>query len=303
MVMLAEAGVSPPMADNENDSPAQRMAEELVARDGDKALGIVCEQWRRAEKLGDSTAADAWRRIARAIMLIELERLRRMLDETSGVTGSEKVVRRAVTTTKDVEWRRRGEPMSTSRTVPRITICGIPELGEHSAAGVTHVLSILDPNSPDPLEFAAFAPHRRLILRFHDVIEPQPDQIAPTREDVERLLVFGREVSETPEANLLIHCRAGVSRSTAAAALILMQANPEWPASMALDAVAAIRPRAWPNLLILEFGDALLGRNGEIAAAAGAIYRRVLARNPEFRYQMIAAGRGREVIAAYRKAD
>src|SRR5216683_6685761 len=129
---------------------------------------------------------------------------------------------------------------------PRITICGIPELGEHSAAGVTHVLSIRGPNSPNPPEFAAFAPHRRLILRFHDLIEPQPDQIAPTREDVERVLVFGREVSETPEAHLLVHCRAGVSRSTAAAALILMQANPEWPASAALDAVAAIRPRAWP---------------------------------------------------------
>jgi hypothetical protein len=57
--------------------------------------------------------------------------------------------------------------------------------------------------------------------------------------------------------------RAGVSRSTAAAALILMQANPEWPASAALDAIAAIRPRAWPNLLILEFGDTLLGRNVE----------------------------------------
>jgi broad specificity phosphatase PhoE len=61
-----------------------------------------------------------------------------------------------------------------------------------------------------------------------------------------------------------------------------MQANPEWPASAALDAIAAIRPRAWPNLLILEFGDALLGRNGEIVAAAGVIYRRVLARDPEF---------------------
>ena len=109
--------------------------------------------------------------------------------------------------------------MSTSRTAPRITICGIPELGEHSTAGVTHVLSILGPNSPDPPELAAFARHRRLILRFHDVIEPQPNQIAPTREDVERLLVFGRQVSETPEAHLLVHCRAGVSRSTAAAAL------------------------------------------------------------------------------------
>ena len=68
------------MADNENDSSPKRIAEELLARDGDKALGIACEQWRRAEKLGDSAAADAWRRIARAIMLSELEHLRRMLD-------------------------------------------------------------------------------------------------------------------------------------------------------------------------------------------------------------------------------
>jgi hypothetical protein len=67
----------------------------------------------------------------------------------------------------------------------------------------------------------------------------------------------------------------------------------EWPASAALDAVAAIRPRAWPNLLILEFGDALLGRNGEIVVAAGAIYRRVLARDPEFGDQMIDVGRDR----------
>jgi hypothetical protein len=49
------------------------------------------------------------------------------------------------------------------------------------------------------------------------------------------------------------------------------------------------------------FGDAVLGRNGEIVAAAGAIYRRVLARDPEFVDQMIDAGRDREVSAAYRE--
>jgi len=192
---------------------------------------------------------------------------------------------------------------SPSLLAPHITVCGIPELGEHAAAGVTHVLSLLGPDLPDPPEFAAFAPHRRLILRFHDVIEPQSNQNAPTREDVERLLAFGREVSEIPEGHLLVHCQAGVSRSTAAAALILIQANPEWPASAALDVIAAIRPRAWPNLLILELGDAVLGRNGEIAAAAGAIYRRVLERDPKFVEQMIDAGRHREVSAAYREAS
>jgi predicted protein tyrosine phosphatase len=182
----------------------------------------------------------------------------------------------------------------------RITICGILELGEHSAAGVTHVLSILGPNGADPPELAEFAPHRRLVLRFHDLIEPLPDQKGPTRTDVEHLLAFGREVIETPDAHLLVHCRAGVSRSTAAATLIMMQANPQWSARDALEAVAVLRPRAWPNLLVLELGEALLRRNGEIVAAVGEIYRRVLASDPEFGKQMIDAGRRREISIALR---
>ena len=188
--------------------------------------------------------------------------------------------------------------MTPPSTPPRITICGIPELGEHCAAGVTHVLSILDPDWPDPTAFAEFAPHRRLALRFHDIIEPIPDRLAPSREDVARLLAFGRELDGASNGHLLVHCHAGVSRSTASAALILIQARPDRPPSEALEAVAQLRPRAWPNLRILEFGDALLGRGGEIVAAAGAIYRRVLAREPGFREAMIEGGRAREVVAA-----
>ena len=90
--------------------------------------------------------------------------------------------------------------MSTSRAAPRITVCGISELGEHSVAGVTHVLSILGPNSPDPPELAAFAAHRRLILRFHDVIEPQPDQLAPTREGCCKSLVELRGANDRRSA-------------------------------------------------------------------------------------------------------
>ena len=41
--------------------------------------------------------------------------------------------------------------------------------------------------------------------------------------------------------------------------------------------------------------------NGEIVAAAGAIYRRVLARDPGFVDQMIDTGRDREVRAAHRE--
>ena len=188
--------------------------------------------------------------------------------------------------------------MRTSVPAFRVTICGIPELGEHCAAGVTHILSILGPEWPEPDDFAAFAPHRRLTLRFDDIIEPTPGMLLPSRHDVERLLEFGRELSALPQAHLLVHCHAGVSRSTASAALILAQAHPERPAAAALEAVARLRPRAWPNLRILELGDELLGRNGEIVAAAAAIYRRVLDRDPGFEAAMIDSGRGREVAAA-----
>ena len=185
----------------------------------------------------------------------------------------------------------------------RLTICGIPELDEHCAAGVTHVLSILDPDTPDPPAFAAFAPHRRLALRFHDVIELLPARLPPARADVERLLAFGHELSDTPGSHLLIHCHAGVSRSTASAALILAQARPDRSARDTLDAVAQLRPRAWPNLRMLEFGDDLLGRNGEIVAAVAAIYRRVLAREPSMQEAMIDGGRSREVLAALSAID
>jgi predicted protein tyrosine phosphatase len=188
---------------------------------------------------------------------------------------------------------------ATSTFAPfRLTICGIPELDEHCTAGVTHVLSILDPDWPDPPAFAAFPPHHRLALRFNDIIEPRPDYLAPASADVARLLAFGREPDLTAGSHLLIHCHAGVSRSTAAAALILAQARPDRAAREALEAVAQLRPRAWPNLRILEFGDALLGRNGELVAAVAAIYRGFLEREPTFEEAMIDAGRSREVIAA-----
>jgi predicted protein tyrosine phosphatase len=180
----------------------------------------------------------------------------------------------------------------------RVTICGIPELDEHRAAGVTHIVSILDPEWPDLPTFDKFAPHWRLDLRFHDIIEPKPGHLAPSRSDVARLLGFGRELDDRTGSHLLVHCHAGVSRSTAAAALIMVQMHPERPARVALDTVARMRPRAWPNLRMLEFGDALLGRNGEIIAAASAVYRRALDREPLMKEAMIDGGRSREVIAA-----
>jgi predicted protein tyrosine phosphatase len=180
----------------------------------------------------------------------------------------------------------------------QVTICGLDELAGHCAQGVSHVLSILDPGWPEPAPLNIFEVNRRLKLRFHDVIETQPGWIAPERWDVELLLAFGRDLVVSKNTHLLIHCHAGVSRSTAAAILVLAQTRPDRPADEALREVVRLRPRAWPNLRILELGDEILGRRGEIVEAARAHYRRALEREPGLAEAMIDGGRGREVAAA-----
>ena len=189
--------------------------------------------------------------------------------------------------------------MAEKQLVPfQVTICGIDELECHCAAGVTHVLSILDPGWPEPEPLGRFDVNRRLRLRFHDVIESEPGWIAPERWDVELLLAFSRDLAVSEETHLLVHCHAGVSRSTAAATLVMAQARPDRPADEVLREVVRLRPRAWPNLRILEFGDEILGRRGEIIEAARAHYRRALEREPWLAEAMIDGGRGREVAAA-----
>jgi predicted protein tyrosine phosphatase len=104
---------------------------------------------------------------------------------------------------------------------------------------VTHILSIRGPNSPDAPEFAAFAPHRRLILRFHDVIEPQPDPIAPRPAKMSSAAwpLAGRSARHR---RLICSCIAVPGCRALPPALILMQANSKWTASAALDAVAEV---------------------------------------------------------------
>jgi predicted protein tyrosine phosphatase len=180
----------------------------------------------------------------------------------------------------------------------QVTICGIEELEGHCAGGITHVLSILDPGWPEPESLSGFDINRRLRLRFHDVIEPQPGWIAPERWDIELLLAFSRDLAGATEAHLLIHCHAGVSRSTAAATLVMAQTCPDRPVDEVLREVVRLRPRAWPNLRILELGDEILGRGGKIVEAARAHYRRALEREPWLAEAMIDGGRGREIAAA-----
>ncbi len=180
----------------------------------------------------------------------------------------------------------------------RITVCGIEELAGHCETGATHVLSILDPDYPVPEAFGQYGEHERLELRFHDIIDETPGSILPQPEHVEQILAFGRGLMAESGAVLLVHCHAGISRSTAAMALILAQAMPDAPADAVLGMVHGIREKAWPNLRIMEMGDAMLGREGELVRATHALHRLQLDRRAHIGELMTQAGRGREVTSA-----
>jgi len=174
-----------------------------------------------------------------------------------------------------------------------LTVCGLDELDGHAGRGVTHVLSILDPDWPEPEAFLAFDPHFRATLRFHDAIEPAPGVVLPERADVETILAFGREAGDV--RHLLIHCHAGISRSTAAMLMVLAQAYPRESEGAAVERLLAIRPQAWPNSRMIAFADELLGYHGRLTAALSRIYAKRLKVQPDFAMLMRQANRGKEV--------
>jgi predicted protein tyrosine phosphatase len=102
-------------------------------------------------------------------------------------------------------------------------------------------------------------------------------------------------MAEPGEKRLLVHCHAGVSRSTASTVLLLAQAAPDRPEEAIMAAVARHREKAWPNLRMIEIGDALLGRNGSLIRAVRARHREVALRLPHLVQYMAGVGREREV--------
>ena len=182
----------------------------------------------------------------------------------------------------------------------RATICGIDELDGHCGAGVTHVLSVLDPGWPAPPALERLGMHERLDLRFHDIIDPLPGLRLPTERDVAALLRFGAGLAADGPEHLLVHCQQGLSRSTASLALILAQAEPSQPADAVLAEIFRLRPRAWPNLRLIEMGDALLGRGRTLVKALAQCYRARIAGRPGLADAMIEMGRGRELECALR---
>lgn len=178
----------------------------------------------------------------------------------------------------------------------KITICGLNELPGLCGDGVTHLLSVLDIHHPLPESLAGFDGAECELLRFDDVVAEFPGFTACRQADIERLLAFGERVHAAGEAarHVLIHCHAGISRSTAAAAVLMAQFN-QGRETEAFLALLDIRAHAWPNTRVVEMADQLLARRGALLDGLAAYRRALLERKPQLRQIIINIGRGHEL--------
>jgi len=152
--------------------------------------------------------------------------------------------------------------------MPRILVTPLSALADAvKRHRPSHVVTLLGPDTPVETP-AGIAAERHLRLDVHDIDTAQPNLIAPGRDHVADLLTFAHEWDAS--APMLVHCWAGISRSTAAAYIVACSRNEgaEHEIAMALRARA---PHANPNRLLVRHADALLGRDGRMVMAIQAM--------------------------------
>jgi predicted protein tyrosine phosphatase len=137
-----------------------------------------------------------------------------------------------------------------------------------SAHKASHAISLLSPETPFP--YLGLAGNRHLQLSLHDIAAPSPGMAAPHSVDAQKLVAF-IEGWDTKNP-MLIHCWAGISRSTASAFTALCMKRSDDEEALAWELRQA-SPSATPNPLLIAHVDALLGRNGRMVAAIRSIGR------------------------------
>ncbi len=134
----------------------------------------------------------------------------------------------------------------------------------------SHLVSIGSPSAYDdpgmPMELYTIP--SRLRLEFEDISQVLPGYREPRRHDVEALIHYGRSMKD--DAKVLVHCEAGISRSTAAGFILwCLKLDSE---RAAMQQVLKVRATALPNLLLVQYADAVLKREGRMIAEAEAVH-------------------------------
>jgi predicted protein tyrosine phosphatase len=152
-----------------------------------------------------------------------------------------------------------------------IWICSLaaaPQLAQK--LNPARVVSLLSPYDCFP-SFSGLDQDLHLQVAIHDITQPVGDWEAPASADAERVIRFVEAWDRA--APLLIHCWAGISRSTASAFITACVHNPHTDEDEIAQTLRNASPTAFPNARLVGHADALLGRGGRMMKAAERIGR------------------------------
>jgi len=134
----------------------------------------------------------------------------------------------------------------------------------------SHMMTLLSPEhmieTPAGVEAA-----QHLRLGVNDVTEVEAADVPPSEQHVAQLIDFAR--GWPAGAPLLVHCWAGVSRSTAAAYIVLCDRLGPGAEAQIAQALRFRAPHAYPNSLMVRLADRALGRDGRMVDAINRIGR------------------------------
>jgi predicted protein tyrosine phosphatase len=152
--------------------------------------------------------------------------------------------------------------------MPTIHVCPWVEV-PHVAARIrpARLITLLDPTdvAETPPEVH---PDLHLRVGVNDISEPLMGMTAPDERHVAQLVAFLKEWDAA--APLLVHCYAGISRSTATAFIAMSLLN-EGREAEAARKIRETADHAQPNRRIVALADDLLGRGGRMVDAVAAM--------------------------------
>ena len=127
-------------------------------------------------------------------------------------------------------------------------------------AEITYLISI--GHGDDPLPHGYDNADRKVRLLIADVVTEE----GATVDDVRQIIQLAEQL-RSENGTLLIHCEAGVSRSTATALIIYACWLGQGREDEAMQRVIAQRPYAIPNRRMVALADTLLGLDGSLLRA------------------------------------
>ena len=160
-----------------------------------------------------------------------------------------------------------------------IHVCSLSRLHDTvHQTGALHIVTMLkDTDRVERPDHILESNH--LILGMDDITSEMDGYVTPCEEHVGRLLSFVRGWDRARP--LVMHCYAGISRSTAGAYVAACALNAERSELTIARELRGASTTATPNARIVSLADRMLGRHGRMVAAIESIGRGIVAYEAE----------------------